>query len=250
MYPFVSIFGKTFTTRDVLINIGTVLGLVLMFLMLYKYGTKNKRDYAAYVLSLILSYPFGRVLRGIIEADSISELLTTGTHFLGIVFAFYFIFPIVYRLICKKAPTEEIKGFSAVYFSIQHFFSRLGCYSLGCCFGVYYTGIFSITFPVGTNPYRIYGEALPTFPSQLFEAVCAFCLFVLSAVLICKRKKTYTYSIFIILFCISIFISEIYMYKYPFERTIFQFSYVQICCAILILAETGRLIIKRRLKTK
>lgn len=50
-------------------------------------------------------------MRGIIEADDIGELLFCGIHLMDIVFAFYFIFPIVYRLICKKSQQRKSKDF-------------------------------------------------------------------------------------------------------------------------------------------
>lgn len=43
MYPSVYIFGKTIFLYDILTNTGTILGLGIMFFLLYKYGIREKK---------------------------------------------------------------------------------------------------------------------------------------------------------------------------------------------------------------
>lgn len=233
MFPTIIIYGKEIFLYDILVNTGTLAGAAALLTVLLKCRFLNKKTFAAYALSIALSLPFATLLRRIGEAESVEELVCgSGSHFMGMVFAFYFIFPAVYKIIFKEAPDEGLKGLSAFYFCIQHFFSRLGCYSLGCCFGRPYNGLFAVTFPYGTNPYMKYGKEVSIFPTQLFEAFSMIILLALTVLMLYKKRK-YSYTAFIIGFSAVIFISECFMFRYGFEHTLFGLSAPQICAVLL-----------------
>ena len=241
MYPTIFIFGKEIFLYDILVGIGTFAGAAALLAALFFGGLLNKKTAAAYALSIVLSLPYAPLLRRIAEAESVSEFICgSGSHFMGMVFAFYFIFPKVYKKIVKQYPDEGMKGISAFYFCTQHFFSRLGCYSLGCCFGRPYNGVFAVTFPYGTNPYMHYGEEIPIFPTQLFEAFSMIIVLALTAFLLCKKRK-YSHLAFIIGFSAVIFISECFMYRYDFVRTVLGLSLPQICALILIICSIAKM---------
>lgn len=239
MCPSVYIFGQNIFLYDIFLIFGTIAGLGIMFFTLYKTEAHDKRLYIVYVLSLFISAPFSRVLRGISEAYSLEEFIKSGSHFMGMVLVFYFIFPVIYRPVYKQKPCEGVKSVSSLFFLIQHIFSRIGCYTLGCCFGKPYKGPFSIVFPYGTNPYNVYGREVNIFPTQIFEVL--FSVFILIAVVWgIKKRKNYTFSLFVLLFSLCIFISEFFMYRYGYEREILIFSIPQICCIIIGISELFR----------
>lgn len=59
---------------------------------------------------------------------------------------------------------------------LAHAFGRLGCFSVGCCYGKETSSIFGILFPAGTVPYDE-GIRHPVHPTQLYEAFFLFVLF-------------------------------------------------------------------------
>ncbi len=248
MFPSIYMFGKSIFLYDIIRNTGTIAGLCIFMILLYRETKFYKKIFLSFALSFIFSFPFSFLLRRFMETENINEFLNgTGSHFIGMVFAFYFIFPITYKLILKNKPTEEIKAYSAIFFLIQHFFSRIGCFTLGCCYGKPYNGIFSITFPYGTNPYMEYGKEISVFPTQLFEAFFMAVIFML-VILCIKRKISYAYKLFLITFSAVIFISEIFMYKYDYERTLY-FTLPQLCAIFIIICECFKVLLKKLKKT-
>lgn len=62
-------------------------------------------------------------------------------------------------------------------------FGRIGCFFAGCCYGVHYDGLLSVTFPYGSIP-----GSEPRLPIQLISAAV---LFILSLILYSISKTAY-----------------------------------------------------------
>lgn len=58
-----------------------------------------------------------------------------------------------------------------------HSLGRIGCFFGGCCYGIYYDGIFCVHFPY--NEFIPHLNAYPRFPVQLLESAALFTLFVI-----------------------------------------------------------------------
>lgn len=58
-----------------------------------------------------------------------------------------------------------------------HAFGRIGCFMGGCCYGIKYNGLFSITFPKQSLINHL-GD-YPRFPVQLLESAALFILFII-----------------------------------------------------------------------
>lgn len=76
---------------------------------------------------------------------------------------------------------------------------RSGCFLAGCCFGEPTTGPLGVEFPVGSGPHLtqliqgaigLFDEALPVYPTQLFELTGALVAGVLAVVLILRRAPS------------------------------------------------------------
>lgn len=79
---------------------------------------------------------------------------------------------------------------------LAHAFGRLGCFSVGCCYGTPTDSIFGIYFPEGTMPYDD-GIRTTIHPTQLYEAFFLFVLFFLLTKISFFRKNCFpTYLIF------------------------------------------------------
>ena len=75
---------------------------------------------------------------------------------------------------------SHIAGYSSEYLfnnlafliPLAHGIGRIGCFLVGCCYGIPYTGPFSVVFPEGGNA----PAGIPLFPVQLAEAIMLFML--------------------------------------------------------------------------
>ena len=61
---------------------------------------------------------------------------------------------------------------------LAHAIGRIGCFSVGCCYGIKTDSIFGFYFPEGTNAY-IDGIRTKIHPTQLYESIFLFSLFFL-----------------------------------------------------------------------
>jgi phosphatidylglycerol:prolipoprotein diacylglycerol transferase len=91
---------------------------------------------------------------------------------------------------------------------LAHAFGRLGCFSVGCCYGSPTTSIFGVLFPEGTNPYSD-GIRTHIHPTQLYEAF--FLFFVYFMFKFVKKGKDYHFSIYLISYGVFRFLLEIFL---------------------------------------
>ncbi len=56
------------------------------------------------------------------------------------------------------------------------FFTRIGCFLNGCCFGIPTNCFLSVTFPPGSMPWFIFGD-IPIHPAQLYSSLSGLVLF-------------------------------------------------------------------------
>lgn len=92
--------------------------------------------------------------------------------------------------------------------AIGHTFGRIGCFLVGCCYGVPYTGWFSVTYT--DSPFAPCGIGL--FPVQLVEAGIEF---ILGALLLAFSKKLIRYSalfLYLTVYSLSRFFLEFLRY--------------------------------------
>lgn len=79
---------------------------------------------------------------------------------------------------------------------LAHAFGRLGCFSVGCCYGKETSSLFGVIFPKGTVPYDE-GIRHPVHPTQLYEAFFLFLLFIgIQKIPWIKERKFPMYLIF------------------------------------------------------
>ena len=116
-------------------------------------------------------------------------------------------FPLMVLMIHKFCP--YIKGEALEYFNLlipgivlAHGFGRVGCFLGGCCYGRQTNSFVGVRFPSGSPAAEQYptemGYSLPVFPTQIYEALFEFLLFVIMIVLYKKLKRC-----FLEVYCIS-----------------------------------------------
>ena len=255
MYRYIYIFGTMLSMRSLMINVGSVVGLLTVtFLLARKYWEKrNWKDrillivvpvIVELIIIMIIGSFLGSMIRnltypltGNLKEDVLRLVYGGGNHFIGTMIVSFLILPVLYRKLYKN-EASTVLNIMAFYFVIQHFFSRIGCFFEGCCYGIPMHGGLAVKFPDNVLTYKV-------FPSQLFEA---FCMLVLFAVLvILYRKGKDIFYVCMAGFGTVIIISEIFMDKSG-TVTYLNLSVIQMA-AILLLIGTGIcLFYKRRMQ--
>jgi len=147
--------------------------------------------------------------------DALFHYLETGVFEGGITFIAGFVggvicFSLLIYFFMKPERKNILKILNVIIPGIllAHAFGRLGCFSVGCCYGTETTGIFGVFFPEGTNPYAD-GIRTAIHPTQLYEAFFLFAMFfVLKYV---PKVKEHRFSVYLMSygafrFCLELFL--------------------------------------------
>lgn len=108
-----------------------------------------------------------------------------------------------------KCNIKEYIKIIIVVIPLIHGFGRIGCYLVGCCYGIVYN---SKNFPT-----RIYNNSMiapnniPLFPIQLIESICNFGIFIILFIYYLNSKRhKYIIDIYLIVYSITRFILEFF----------------------------------------
>jgi len=100
----------------------------------------------------------------------------------------------------KKYPYVLTKTvlFAPCCITIAHAFGRVGCFFAGCCYGKYvqegdFFGFLGVVFQADATT----GSGLARYPTQLFEAVFLFILFLVMSYLLLKKGFRYCMSVYL-----------------------------------------------------
>lgn len=110
---------------------------------------------------------------------------------------------------------REVELFSLIFPGIilGHAFGRIGCFLGGCCYGMQVDSFLSVVFPSGSPAALQYpaadGNSLPVLPTQLFESVFEFMLFLICIVFYRKAKYRYL-SIYCLSYGVFRFVLEFF----------------------------------------
>lgn len=198
MYP--NLFGVEFFDMYAIMVIIGILAFSAYVLYKFKKANLSKRLIEDLVLILVISgclmyigaFGFDALFHSIKD----KELKTNGITFLGglVTAAATFIF-----FFCKILKNERKNIFFFINIvitgvTIAHAFGRIGCFCAGCCYGKPTDSIFGVTFPFGSAAYWQYGANIKVYPTQLFEAIFLFILFIVLVLLKKNQFKVYLLS--------------------------------------------------------
>ncbi|MCD7737369.1 MAG: prolipoprotein diacylglyceryl transferase [Lachnospiraceae bacterium] len=166
MHPFITIGNITFESYTLMINLGMLIGLFSTWWLLERYCEKERFCWKLLLFLigiLLVGIPFSHFLKNLFGGSE------DGTHFLGRVLLICVFTPAFLQLFWKEESGRlQAANAVAMYFVIQHFFDRIGCWMNGCCGGIYIDWLNM------------------KFPSQLFEA---FMMAALGAALAVRIRK-------------------------------------------------------------
>lgn len=201
---------------DFFVNLGSVLGSILLIALYYHKNRSWKKTAAVYLLSLAVLQAgmfAGRLVRGLSYGEdwNIIHIITkpNGNHFIGRVLFAMLVFPLLYCLIFRKKKKEwlEYLDILCIFLAFQHIFNRIACLCGGCCMGKPYSGICAFLCHVDGKTGA--GFSYPVFPTQIFEIICMIVLRVLLLVF-CFQGRSLTWR-FCFGFAVCIFVSEFMM---------------------------------------
>ena len=135
---------------------------------------------------------------------------------------------------------NEIIKYTILSLPLVYSIPKIGCFLVGCCYGIPYDGFFSVTYPLGLNQ--------PVFPIQFVEVIMFFLLWM--GINHFKNKKHITW-ITIEICTFTKFLLDFLRYDHV-EKVI---TTTQILCIIIfilpLLIKGGRMIYdNRRIKTR
>ena len=204
------LFGSKIPMFVLLIGIGVIFAMLIYYLQIKNNKEEQKRydKFGALLPIIILGGIFGAILFDKIAHWGEKEWYKpAGISFAGGLFLGIILYIIFYPKIVSKDKKHFIKDISILTcpMIIAHAFGRVGCFFAGCCYGKPSNSFLAVTFPEGSLQHQQYGYITPVLPTQLFEAVFLFLLFI------------------VIFFFIKKYKTPVYLFSYAIARYIIEF---------------------------
>lgn len=220
MLPFIEIFGKTIPMYAVM----ALLGAAIMCSVSAIFAKIRKTVSAEDIFYMLLYAGIGcligaKLLYLIVSVDVYwlpeksfkdnmiywTKLLMSGglVFYGGLIGAFLGAFRYCRHF---KIPFSESMEIIVPTVPLFHAFGRIGCFMAGCCHGIEYNGIFSVTFENSMGA----PNGVPLLPIQLFEAVGNFILFAVLAILFLRKASVSLSGIYLSCYAVMRFVLEFF----------------------------------------
>lgn len=209
MHPFIN-FSHFFSipSYNFFIAVGLVFGLINLENE-KKYIQESERQKDTIKMIIVVSIIFGFIGAYVFDSITQNKLYTmlSRPNEIGLTFWGGFILGLIV-LICisyyKRLNTFFLLNLLSPSFLISHFWGRLGCFFVGCCFGKETNAYTGIIFPKNSIPYSNYHGLVSIHPTQLYEATGIFILLVFLR----KQKFNNRFFLYLILYGILRFFIE------------------------------------------
>lgn len=138
------------------------------------------------------------------DQEYLSALLNSGFVFYGgVIGAFIALFPASRIHHIDFRPYIKSQLF---LIPLAHGIGRIGCFLAGCCYGIPYSGPFSVTFP--ENSFGLAG--VPLFPLQLVEAMLLFSISIVLYFCFCRKGRSGGVIFYAITYAVLRFVLEFF----------------------------------------
>lgn len=205
MLKYLDLFGLKFPMYTIMIIIGSIFASLLYYYEYKKNKSKRLEKLTIILPIIILIGFFGAIIYSKIahRNDEKSGMAFAGGLLFGIIS-----FVIIYPITVSKNKKDFINDLSLLIapLIIAHALGRVGCFLAGCCYGKSSDSFLAVEFPNGSFQHTDYGYITKVLPTQLFEAIFLFILFIIIMFFIKKYKA----SIYLISYSIFRFIIEYY----------------------------------------
>lgn len=173
------------------IGIGLSCSIILFLYLLYDSGIKIDKQLSIYIcgtIGVIAGAKLFGCIKNLIMSIYNQKPLTieiisdAGLVFYGGLMGFLLCTSVAI-ILCYRRFDIELVNHIVITIPLFHGFGRIGCLFAGCCFGVEYTGLLSITY---INNLK---ESKTCFPTQIVESCFEFVLFVTLFILHKKNRE-------------------------------------------------------------
>lgn len=262
MYPYIEIFNKRISTYGIMSTIGLFAATILACYLI----KKEEKDYYDMVVVLLISsiglLICSHIMYGITNIDLLIRVVSHFDRIKGFsdfvsVFAYIFGGSVFYggligflltALICvkkKKLNKKRYFDIFAVIIPLFHFFGRIGCFLVGCCYGI--ESKIGFTF---RNAMVESANHVHRFPIQLVEASFNLILFFVLYHFYKKGKnKGKLIYVYLMSYAVARFIFEFFRGD-EYRGFLFGLSTSQIISALIIITLIIIYIVKRIKKEK
>ena len=198
-------------------------GALYIFLNIRKDGYKNiENNILFFILYFSLIVFFGKIFTIITSSKELTLLDAGFSSYGGAIGA------ILASIIFERIISHDKKliKYTIISLPLTYSIGKIGCFLGGCCYGIPYNGILSVTYTNGLN--------IPLFPIQLLESIVFLIIFIILNKL--KNNKNIIY-ITIIISALSKFLLDFLRYDHLTKTiTVNQiFSIILIFIILIIL---------------
>ena len=169
-----------------------------IYLVINLNKNKENKEHILYFVLLVFVYSFfgSLILSKITKDDGLSSYAGA----VSVIIAAF-----IYSKIIKDKKGLYLK-YSIISLPFTYSIAKIGCFFAGCCYGIPYNGILSVTYTNGLN--------IPLVPVQLIETILFFILF-----LILNKYKNNKYIIEIVFITCGLlkFILDFLRYNHTYE---------------------------------
>lgn len=206
LLPIIDIFNVRIITFPIIL----LLTSYVCMMILVKNNRYNYICQASVLKSLLYVLPFalfgGKLLYLIARLGQYTSITFAEIIFGGFVFYGGFIGGSIGLMIFSISKKISFLDIADVFLSIiplGQAIGRIGCFFNGCCYGVEYSGIFSIKYPID-------GEWVCVFPTWFVETIVCFALFIFIQKIILTKIRGISTGTYLIGYAIGRFILEFF----------------------------------------
>ncbi len=229
--------GHFIAYYGLMIVVGILVNIPIVYIQSRRFGLNINDFIIICALSALLGIIFAKLFYLITtcsrinfiklnDLSYINILMNGGFVFLGGVIGF-----LLALLFCNKVFHINIQSYIQAYMCclpFGHMFGRIGCYLVGCCYGISYTGLLSVKY---TASYFAPND-VELFPVQLLEAFIDFVLGLLLLLFSKKLKKYAALYLYLLAYSVLRFTLE-FLRGDDIRNGIAGLSTSQILCTII-----------------
>ena len=218
-----------FHIYPIIICISIIIGLFYIYFSIKKEKEWNSLIYLFFLLSiytiLVSAKFFAMITEG--EINFFKAGLASFGGAIGLIGS-----SIIFELILHLKG--KLLKYSIISLALIYGLSKIGCFLAGCCYGIPYNGLLSVTYPDGLN--------IPLFPVQLLESIVFIIIF-----FILNKQKNNKNIIYISLITMSI--SKFFLDYLRYEHFYTNFNSNQIVSFIVLFITVIFMFIKEKKET-
>lgn len=176
-----------FPFYGIIIVLSVLIGMIYVYVSLIKDNYKDKNIILYFLMYLTFAFILGKMYTLITDPNQTSFLKAGLSSYGGLVGV------IVAAIIFEKIlpADKKIIKYSTISLPLVYGLTKIACFIAGCCYGIPYKGIISVTYPDGLN--------IPLFPIQLVETISFLIIFI-----ICHKLRNNKNIVYLTLILVSI----------------------------------------------